>query len=78
MGGMEYRHSDYRGWRLCITPDGPPEAPRYIGHGVRATRPHRIIMAETSAEGAALDELHRQVDAIEDARPTDPPPLPAA
>ena len=64
---MEHHHSDYRGWKLCVTQDGPPEEPRYIGHGVRATRLHRVIMAEASAEEAALDELHRQVDAVEDA-----------
>jgi len=66
MDRMEHHHSDYRGWRLCVTPDGPEDEPRYIGHGVRATRPHRVVMAEAATEAAALDELHRQVDAIED------------
>jgi hypothetical protein len=70
---MEHHHSDYRGWMLCITPDSPPDAPWYIGHGVRAARPHEVIMTRDSTEAAALDGLHRQVDAIEDAKakPTD-------
>jgi hypothetical protein len=64
---MEHRHSEYRGWKLCITPDGPPDAPRYLGHGVRATPPHEVIMTRDSTEAAALDRLYRQVDAMEDA-----------
>jgi hypothetical protein len=38
-----------------------------LGDGVRATRPHEVIMTRDSTEAAALAELHRQVDAIEDA-----------
>jgi hypothetical protein len=34
---MEHHHSDYRGWMLCITPNGPPDGLWYVGHGVRAT-----------------------------------------
>jgi hypothetical protein len=68
MAGMEHYHSHYRGWKLCVTPDGPPDQPRCIGHGVRATRPHRGIMFEATTEAATLEELHRQVDAIEDER----------
>jgi hypothetical protein len=64
---MEHHHSDYRDWRLCVTLSGPLDAPRFIGHGVCATLPHDVIMVEASTEPAALDELHRQVDAIEDA-----------
>jgi hypothetical protein len=52
---------------VCVTPNGPPEEPRYLGHGVRATRPHRVVMAEAPTEAEALDELRRQIDAIEDA-----------
>ena len=33
----------------------------------RATRPHRVIMAEAPTEALALEELRRQIDAIEDA-----------
>jgi hypothetical protein len=70
---MEHHHSDYRGWMLRVTPDGPPDAPRYIGHGVRAARPHKVVMAEGPTEAAELDKLHRQVDVIEDAhRPSSP------
>jgi hypothetical protein len=61
---MHHHHSDYRGWRLCVTPDGP--SPQVLGHGVRAMRPHQVVMAEAPSEAEALDELHRQVDAIED------------
>jgi hypothetical protein len=61
---MHLNHSDYRGWRLCVTPDGP--SPQCLGHGVRATRPNDVIMAEAPTEAEALAELHRQVDAIED------------
>ena len=65
---MEHHHCpDHRGWMVCITPNGPPEEPRYLGHGVRATRPHRVVMAEAPTEAEALDELRRQIDAIEDA-----------
>jgi hypothetical protein len=63
---MEHHHSNYRGWKLCVTPDGPPDRPRCIGHGVRATRPHRVIMFEATTEAATLEELHRQVDAVEE------------
>jgi hypothetical protein len=74
---MEHHHfPDHRGWMVCVTPNGPPEEPRYLGHGVRATRPHRVVMAEASTEPDALDELHRQIDAIEDvaSRPSEMPP----
>ena len=64
MDGIEHHHSDYRGWKLCVTPDGP--SPQVLGYGVRATRPHRVIMAEASTAATALLDLHRQVDAIED------------
>jgi hypothetical protein len=64
---MEHRHSDYRDWKLCVTPDGPPERRWYIGHGVRWTRPDEAILTQASTEAAALDGLHRQVDAMEDA-----------
>src|SRR5262245_13129006 len=65
---MEHHHyPDHRGWRLCVTPTEPSEEPRYIGHAVRATRPHRVVMAEGSSEAAALEDLHRQVDALEGA-----------
>jgi hypothetical protein len=64
---MEHHHSDYKGWKLCVTPTGPPDGLWYVGHGVRATRPHDVIMAEGPTETAVLDELHRQVDAAEDA-----------
>jgi hypothetical protein len=67
MDGMEHHHSGYRGWRLCVTPDGPPDRQGYIGHGVRAARPHEVIMTQASSEAEALDELRRRVDAIEDA-----------
>jgi hypothetical protein len=66
MDVMEHHHSDYRGWRLCITPDGPTDGRWHIGHGLRATRPHEVIMTQASSEAATLDGLHRQVDAIED------------
>jgi hypothetical protein len=68
MDRMEHHHfPDHRGWMVCVTPDGPPEEPKYLGHGVRATRPHRVVMAEASTEAEALDEVRRQIDAIEDA-----------
>jgi hypothetical protein len=60
---MEHHHSDYRGWKLGVAPNGP----WCLGHGVRATRPHQGIMAKAPTEVAALDDLHHQVDAIEDA-----------
>jgi hypothetical protein len=62
---MHLNHSAYRGWKLCVCPDG--QSPLCLGHGVRAERPHHVIMAEAPTEAEALDELHRQVDAIEDA-----------
>ena len=71
---MEHHHSDYRGWKLCDTPDGP--SPQALGHGGRAARPHDVVMAEAPTEAEALDELHRQVDAVEDAAsgPSETPP----
>jgi hypothetical protein len=60
---MHIHHSDYRGWKLCVCPDGP--SPLCLGHGVRAERPHRVIMAEAPTEAAALAELHHRVDAVE-------------
>jgi hypothetical protein len=59
---MEHHHSDYRGWKLCTIPDRP-----CLGHGVRAAPPHDVIMAKGPTEASVLDELHRQVDAVEDA-----------
>jgi hypothetical protein len=59
---MEHHHSDYRGWKLCTIPDRP-----CLGHGVRAAPPHDVIMAKGPTEANVLDELHRQVDAVEDA-----------
>jgi hypothetical protein len=64
---MEHHHSDYRDWKLCVTPDGPQEKRWYIGHGVRLMRPREAIMTQASTEAAVLDGLHRQVDAMEDA-----------
>jgi hypothetical protein len=59
---MEHHHSDYRGWKLCTIPDRP-----CLGHGVRAAPPDDVIMAKGATEKSVLDELHRQVDAKEDA-----------
>jgi hypothetical protein len=65
---MKHHHfADHRAWMVCVAPNGPPEEPRYLGHGVRATRPNHVVMAEASTEAEALDELRRQDDAIEDA-----------
>jgi hypothetical protein len=67
MGGMEHHHyEDHRGWKVCITPDGSPDRPWFIGHAVRATRLHDVVMTQAPSEAAALEDLHRQVDAIED------------
>ena len=75
MDRMEHRHyPDHRGWMVCVTPDGPPKEPWYLGHAVRATRPHDVVMAKTSSEEAALADLHRQIDAIEDASADSPGP----
>jgi hypothetical protein len=68
MDRMEHQHfPDHRGWMVCVTPNGPPEEPWYLGHGVREMRPHRVVMAEAQTEAEALDELRRQIDAIENA-----------
>ena len=68
---MEHHHSNYRGWKLCTIPDRP-----CLGHGVRAVPPHDVIMAKGPTEENVLDELHRQVDAVEDAAsgPSETPP----
>jgi hypothetical protein len=55
---MERRHSNYKGWKLCTVPGRP-----CLGHGVRATRLHAVILAKGPTEANVLDELHRQVDA---------------
>jgi hypothetical protein len=69
---MEHHHSDYRGWNLCTIPDRP-----CLGHGVRAAPPHDVIMAKGPTEKSVLDELHRQVDAKEDAAGRAPETPPA-
>jgi hypothetical protein len=62
MDRMEHHHSDYRGWKLRTIPDRP-----CLGHGGRAAPPYDVIMAKGQTEKSLLDELHRQVDAVEDA-----------
>ena len=69
---MEHHHSDYRGWKLCTIPDRP-----CLGHGVRVSPPHDVIMAKGPTEAAVLDELHRPVDAAEDAADGEPSTSPS-
>jgi hypothetical protein len=42
MGGMERRHSEYRGWTLCVTTSGRRKS---LGHAARRDRPHTVVMA---------------------------------
>ena len=60
-GRMGREHSEYRGWRLCVAKDRT-----CIGHGVRESPPHRLVMAEGPMEAEVLEELRRRVDAVED------------
>jgi hypothetical protein len=69
LDGMEHHHfPDHRGWTLCVTPDGPPEEPRFIGHAVRATRPHRVVMAEAPTEPEPPSPLLRLLQAGREAQ----------
>jgi hypothetical protein len=74
MSGMEWRHSDYRGWTLCVTVDGRCKA---LGHAVRRERPHEVLMSEGWGESLVIQELRRLIDAIEEAGPDDAGPSPA-
>jgi hypothetical protein len=59
---MRKQSSTYRGWKLAVVPGRV-----VLGHGVRARPPHRIVMAKGWGEELVLDDLRRQIDAIEDA-----------
>ena len=63
MDGKERRHSDYRGWTLCVTSVGRRKA---LGYAVRREPPHEIVRAEGCGASLVLKDLRRRVDAVED------------
>jgi hypothetical protein len=64
MVGMDRKHSEYRGWTLCITTD---ERRKSLGHAVRREHPCEVIMSEGWGEKLVLAELRRHIDEFEDA-----------
>jgi hypothetical protein len=75
MGSMDRKHSEYRGWTLCITVDDRRKA---LGHAVRREPPCEVIMSEGWGESLVIHELRRLIDAIEEAGPDEAGPSPVA